>query len=174
MHGTDFLVALRNIMPSRTELEACGLDPDQITSVQATFKFIPRKPSGAGSDSARTEIERMILDNDCSTLEIGLIRFLDRPHKHRHGVQVAFCEADPVVVWPGGTVAMHDHANPDDTVICAADSERFLDALSTFLTIRLEKSKWKGRINEAADICAEKAGGNDFTTFFRMLCSSLA
>ena len=116
----------------------------------------------------------MILDNDCSTLEVGLIRFLDRPHDHRHGVQVAFCEADPIVVWRVGTVAMHDHVNPDEAVMCAADSERFFDALSAFLTIRLEKSKWKGRINEAAEKCAEKAGGNDFTTFFRMLCSFLA
>ena len=116
----------------------------------------------------------MILDNDCSTLEVGLIRFLDRPHDHRHGVQVAFCEADPIVVWRVGTVAMHDHVNPDEAVMCAADSERFFDALRAFLTIRLEKSKWKGRINEAAEKCAEKAGGNDFTTFFRMLCSFLA
>jgi hypothetical protein len=171
MHSTDFLVALHNAMPPRLELEACGLGPDEIESVQSTFRFVPRKPSGLVS---RSELEKMILDNDCSSVEIGLIRFLDGPREHRYGVQVAFCEGDPIVVSPAGTVAMHDHANPDKAMNCAADSERFLDALGTFLAIRREKSKWKGRVNAAADLCAEKAGGGDYTAFFRLLSSFLA
>ena len=170
MRNADFLAALQNVMPSRAELEACGLGLDEIESVQATFRFIPRKPP---SSVSRSELERMILDHDCSTVEVGLIRFLDRPREHRHGVLVAFCEADSIVVSPAGTVVMHNHANPDKTMNCAANSERLLDALGVFLTIRREKAKWKGRGNAAAELCAEKAGGSNYLAFFRLLCGFL-
>lgn len=171
MHYADFLVALHNVMPTRNELEAYGLGLDEIGRVQATFKSIPRKQPSSVSGS---ELERMILDNDCSTVEVGLIRFLDKPRDHRHGVQVAFCEADSIVVSPVGTIFMHDHANPDGAMSCAANSEKFLDALGVFLTIRREKSKWKGNCNAAADLCAEMAGGNKYQAFFRLLCSFLS
>lgn len=171
MRSHAFLVALQDVMPPRFELETCGLSPDEIEAVQATFRFVPRKPSVFPS---RSELERMIIDNDCSSVEVGWIRFLDRPREHRHGVQVAFCEADPVVVSPTGTVKMHDHANPDKAVNCATDSERFLDALAVFLSIRHEKSKWKGRVDAAAEVCAEKAGGSGYKAFFRLLCNFLS
>ncbi len=171
MRGADFLVALQNVMPQRVELEACGLSPGEIESVQATFRFVPRKRSRSTS---RSELEKMILDNDCSSVEVGLIRFLDWPCEHRHGVQVAFCEADPLVVSPAGTVTMHDHANADKAMKCGADSERFLDALRAFIAIRREKQNWKGRVGEAAKVCAEKAGGDDYAAFYRLLCSFLA
>src|SRR5690349_18301511 len=99
MRNADFLVALQNVMPPRAELEAFGLSLDEIERVQATFRSIPRKQP---SSVSRSELERMILDNDCSTVEVGLIRFLERPREHRHGVQVAFCEADSIVVSPAG------------------------------------------------------------------------
>jgi hypothetical protein len=171
MRYTDFLVVLQNAMPPRAELEAYGLGRDDIESVQATFRFTLRNEPSSVSGS---ELERMILDNDCSNIEVGLIRFLEEPNKHRHGVQVAFCEADPIVVSPAGTVVLYDHANPDYAMNCAASSERFLDALGAFLIIRREKSKWKGRGNAAADLCAEKAGGGHYVAFFRMLCGFLA
>ncbi len=170
MNNANFLVALQNAMPPRAELEARGLSLDEIESVQATFKFIPRDQPSSVSGS---ELERMILDNDCSTVEVGLIRFLEGPHEHQHGVQVAFCEADSIVVSTGGTVMMYEHANPDKGMNCAANSERFLDALAAFLTVRSEKPKWKGRGNAAAELCAEKAGGCNFVAFFRLLCGFL-
>jgi hypothetical protein len=172
MHNTDFLTALHNAMPTHTELEEYGLDAHEIDEIQASFRFVTRKPSETSSIE-KSELERLLLENDCSTVEVGLIRFLKEPREHRYGVQVAFCEADPIVVGPSGAVAMHDHANPDKSMSCAADSERFLDALGAFLTVRREKSKWKGRAKEAADLCSEQAGGRDYTPFFQLLCGYL-
>lgn len=68
MRSADFLVALQNVMPPRAELEACGLGLDEIQSVQATFRFIPRKQP---SSASRSELERMILDNDCPPSRSG-------------------------------------------------------------------------------------------------------
>jgi hypothetical protein len=169
MNSSDFLSALNMAMPSREELEAYGLSSNEIDGVQGSFRFIERNPSGI-SLASRSEAERMIVEFDCSALEVGLVRFLDRPREHRHGVQVAFCETDPIVVCPDGTVAMYDHANADKAVNCAADSEHFLDGLSVFLTVRREKAKWKGRAQEAAALCANKAGGLLYMEFFRLLC----
>lgn len=174
MHHSDFLIAVRAAMPSRHELELRGLEPDEIEGVQATFRSVPREEAAAGLGPVESELERMVLEKDCSTLEIGLIRFLDGPREHRHGVQVAVCEADAVVVSPSGSVALHDHADPNRAMACAADSERFLDALGAFLAVRADRVKWKGRVNEAADLCAEKAGGPSHVPFYRLLCSFLA
>ena len=168
MTGTDFLLFLHEMMPPRAELEADGLSPERIEDIQATFRSVPRKPSGS---SARSELEKMIIENDCSTVEFGFISFLDRPLVHRHGIQVAYHEADPIVVTPAGTIAMYDHEDPDFVIVnCAADSERFLDALSTYLAIRQDKSKWKGRNDAAVALCAEKAGGREYAKFSQVLC----
>ena len=121
MTGTDFLVALHSMMSSRAEMEAYGLSREGIESVQATCRSVPRTPSASVPSS---ELEKMIIDNDCSTVEVGLVRFLDRAYEHRHGIQVALCEADPVVVSPAGTILIYDHEGPDYVMLnCAADSE---------------------------------------------------
>jgi hypothetical protein len=108
------------------------------------------------------------------TVARPLIRFVDNSRKHSHGIQVAICETDPIVVTPDGKVAMHDHVDPEKRITCATDSERFLDGLQMFLKIRREKSKWVGREKQAAKLCAAKAGGRECETFFRLLCGFLA
>lgn len=169
MRSEEFVVALQDAMPPSEELEAHGLGPDEIASVQATFRPVPRESHSISG----SELEKMILDYDCSSVEVGLIRFLDRPQEFLFGTQVAVCEADPIVVSPSGAVQLLDHANPADAMGCAADSEMFLEALSAFLAIRREKSKWKGRVNAAAEVCAQKAGGSAYAPFFQLLCSFL-
>ena len=172
MRSPDFLSALTKAMPSRVELEAHGLESNEIDAVQKTFKYFARDHS-EGRLKSRSELENMILENDCSSVEVGLIRFLDRPREHRDGVQVAFCEADSIVVRPSGSVIMSDHAVVDKGLDCAVDSERFLAALAAFIALRQKKSKWKERTVEAADICANLAGGRDYAPFFRLLCGFL-
>ena len=172
MTGTDFLLALYDLMPSRAELEADGLSPEGIEDIQSSFRAIPRQLSGLVPGS---ELEKMILDYDCSKVEVSWIRFLEKPVLHPHGIQVADFEAEMIVVSPAGTVVMYDHEDPDFAVEeCAADSERFLDALITFLTILRNKSKWKGRYDSAVALCAEKAGGRNYARFFNVLCGFLA
>lgn len=173
MHSSDFLKVLHEAMPAHAELEEYGLDPEEIDEVQASFRSAPSK-SSIGVATAKSELERMILEYDCSTVEVGLIRFLPAPHPCRQGVQIAYCEADPIIVDASGLVTMHDHGDPQKSIECAADSERFLDALSVFIALRREKSQWKGRVEEAAGLCAAKAGGSSYMPFFRLLCGYLA
>ena len=159
-------------MPSRGELEADGLSVEGIEDIQGSFRATPRQLSGSVPGS---ELEKMILDYDCSKIEVSWIRFLDKPVPHPHGIQVAYFEADMIIVSPTGTIVMYDHENADFVMAeCAADSERFLDALITFLTILRNRSKWKGQYNAAVELCAEKAGGRNYAKFFNVLCGFLA
>lgn len=173
MRPSDFLNHLHDSMPNHTELEAYGLDSDEIDSTQRTFRSHRRNTLEAFVTGS-SDLEKMIGEYDCSTVEVGLVRFLGTPLKHCCGVQVAYCEADPIVVHASGVVAIHDHDKGQSTMKCSIDSDHFLDALAAFVTLRREKWMWKGRAEAAAEFCATKAGGSDCLPFFRVLCGYLA
>lgn len=172
MLANEFLDVVRKAMPPRKELRQFGLDDSEIEGIQQTFMHTRR--TGRNVLDAQSEIEKMIMANDCSNLEVGLMRFLPEPRAHPHGVIIAFCEADPVVVRKDGTIAMYDHARADmEPKECALDSERFLDALAKFVEIRRRKTEWRGRVSEAAKLCASLAGGSASQELFVSLCSFL-
>lgn len=168
MNAENFLKHLLDAMPRRDSLEEYGLENDEIDEIQATFMAIIRK---SAREERGGEIQRMIAKFDCSRIEIGLIRFRDKPRSHSKGMMFAFCEADLLVEHGDGSIAMYDHANPDCLQMeCAVNSERFFDALAQFIDIRSNKSAWKGRVLEAAELCADAAGGSQYREFFRLLC----
>ncbi len=171
MNAETFLKCLQDVIPSRESLEDYGLENDEIEEIQATF-LAPAKKSP--EEEQGDEVQRMLANFDCSRIEIGLIRFQDKVRSHLYGTMFAFCEADPLVIRKDGSIAMYDHANPDSMQLeCAVNSERFLDALAKFIDIRSKKSNWKGRTVEAAELCANTAGGSQYCEFFRQLCGFL-
>ena len=173
MLGSEFLAVVGKAMPDREGLEEYGLDDDEIDAIQSTFSYTARETQSSPVEPA-SELERMILDNDCSAIEIGLVRFLERPESHSQGVAVACCEADPVVVRSDGSVGVYDHGDPDSVVMeCAGNPESFLDGLAAFIEVRANKSDWQGRHESAAHHCSVKAGGSAYTDFFATLCGFL-
>lgn len=169
MIGSDFLNALVKAMPSHAELEEYGLSEDEIKSIQAAFQSTAREGSTLPS-VAKSELEKMLLEYDCSTVEIGLIRFLPEPRTYQGVTIVAYCEADLIAVSEADAIVMHDHDDFGRTTACAKNSEAFLDALTEWITLRRNASQWKERSEEAAKRCAEKAGGLEYLPFFRILC----
>ena len=82
----------------------------------------------------------MIVEFDCSRLELGLVRFNDHLISLPAGSCFGACEADPIVVTEDGTIGLCDHARPDSVhQLCAADAERFLDGMATFVSLRGDK-----------------------------------
>lgn len=158
MFSSEFVKIIRQEMPSRVELESFGLEPHEIAAVQASFLAVARMPEVQIASNI-SELEKLISAYDCSGVEVGLIRFLAESRPHSHGVQVAYCEADSIVVEATGEVAMYDHADGRRSLSCAQESMRFLDALRVFVEMRNNKPKWNGRAEEAANLCAEMAGG---------------
>lgn len=171
MTADEFLRHLEQAMPERASLEGHGLDKDEIEALQATFVAPARATTTATEVS---EVERMVLDFDCSKIEVGLVRFNDGPAASPHGTCFAYCEADPLVVLRDGRIALFDHASPRTLLQpCAPDSSRFFDAMAAFVSLRREKAAWKGRAEEAATRCAEAAGGREYRAFYRGLVAFL-
>ena len=154
-------------MPQRHVLADYGLNDDEIADIQATF--VARRRS-ASADPAASEAERMIVEFDCSRVEIGLVRLHGEITGHPEGLVFASCEADPLVVRADGCIAMLDHAvGQKIALLCAADSERFLDAMTVYVDHRAAKDTDRCR-TDAAEECAKAAGGAQYRDFYRLLC----
>lgn len=171
MNADDFLRHVERTMPTRADLGDYGLDDAEIREVQSTF-MAPRRAHAASVQTST--VERMILDFDCSKLELGLVRFNERPFPLPAGSCFAVCEADPLVVTESGSIALCDHAKPESLPReCAATADTFLDAMAVFASVRADKRTWLGKVENAAQACAEAAGGQRYVHFFRSLCAFL-
>jgi hypothetical protein len=171
MRSEEFVAALATSAPSTSELAAGGLDAAGMAAMLRTRQVKARlHPPPA---TTVCELERLLLTYDCSTVEVGLLRFLDGPRPHVAGTQVAWVEADPVVVRPDARVALYDHADGSRLMDCAADGGRLLDALAHFVSIVGHRQRWQGRSAEAARSCAACAGGEEFASFYGTLCGFL-
>ncbi len=172
MTAEEFVRRLAKAMPDRLALTAYGLEDDEIATTQAVFRA-QRRPSRAPAGAS--ELARLVVEFDCSHVEVGLVRFGARLERRPFGVIVAFCEAEPVVVAPDGRIVLHDHARPKSELMrCAVDSEHFLDALGVFVDMTRDKAVWNGRFQEAVATCGRAAGGAEYDDFFRMLCGPFA
>ncbi len=162
MKAEAFLQLVKRSMPDRSQLAAHGLDEEEIRDIQSIFVAPAR---GIAAPQGVTELERMIIEFDCSKLTVGLVRFNDRLELHAPGKCFALCEADPLVILPDGRVGLVDHAVPDGVhELCAASPDQFLEALALVVGCR---GNHQSNIEPLAGY-ANAAGGPEYTDFYRM------
>lgn len=163
MNAETFLEFVHNLMPSRAVLLDHGLDDDEVRDIQSMFVTSRR---GVAAPNGVSEVERMIIEFDCSRLEVGLIRFNERLERNALGTCFALCEADPLILLADGRVGLVDHAAPGSVhQLCASSAERFLDVLALALTL-----SERGEFTEEALVdCSNVAGGPECLEFCRML-----
>ncbi len=167
MSGEQFVAHLRRAMPDRETLKEYGLDADEVDDIQATFVAHVRTSNGF---TASNEIEQMLADFDCSKVEVGLVRFLERGEGHSLGKVFAFCEADRLILRPDGAIVMLPHGESGGEIRCADSPAQFLDTIALFVDMRANKAAWKGKTNIAAERCATAAGVPSDSDFYRLLC----
>lgn len=173
MNAEEFVTAVERSMPTRETLIEYGLDEDEIDGIQAAFRC-PSRGRATVPRGSVSELERLVIEYDCSTLEVSLLRFTEAPKSHEDGVIVAYWEADPVMVTNSGEIVAIDHENPNGkSTPCGADSERFLAAIAFLVEGIGKKAQWRGRAAELAEACAERAGGAVFSGFFGSLTAFL-
>lgn len=164
MKAEAFLQAVERSMPDRAELAARGLDDDGIREIQSMF-VATRRGTTAPTDA--NELERMIIEFDCSTLEVGLVRFNERLERQALGECFAYCEADALVIAEDRRVGLVDHAAPQRVhQFCAASPEQFLDALA----LVVNRAKGESNVEMLTD-CSNAAGGAEYADFYRVFCS---
>jgi hypothetical protein len=169
MRVDEFARLMSESMPTKEQLVEYGLNDEEIEEIQRTFRCQRRGPTDAGSDPS-SELERLVVDYDCSTLEVSQVRFSGAPEAHpQGGVVVGYWEADPIVVSKDGEVVALDHADQATSTPCAADSRLFLEAMACLVRARSNRLQWKGRAAELAEACAQEAGGDRYRAFFGAL-----
>lgn len=171
MTPSAFITVLQEAKPSAETLRSAGLDDDEIDDIHRSFTATKRIASHPNSDA--NELEQLLADYDCSSLEIGRVTFLDLPTGCEHGIMIGHHEADPLVILNDGRVVLCDHEESAHQLTCAVDPDHFLDGLAEFVRIVNDRSAWRGKVTEAADICASAAGVAECPTFYRSLCGFL-
>jgi hypothetical protein len=168
MKAKSFLRLVRSTMPTQSELLKFGMTAEEALGIQSCF--IAKKRNAKAAPEV-TELERMLIEYDCSTIDLGPVQFRGAVKPTPDGLCFGSSEADPLVILPDGRIALFDHASRDAAPeLCAADSERFLDLLAMRITISLEIEMWKGRRPEALLRLAEIAGGQAYFAFCNMIC----
>lgn len=171
MTPSAFITVLQSAKPSAEKLRAAGLNDGEIDDIHRYFTATKR--SALHSGSSGNELEQLLADYDCSSLDIGGVTFLDQPIGCDHGVMIGRHEADPLVIRNDGSVVLCDHKESGHQLTCAVDPDHFLDGLAAFVRIVNDRRAWRGKATGAADICASAAGVAECPTFYLSLCGYL-
>lgn len=169
MNAEEFVEFLQAHAPSADALAEAGLDEDDIAEVLS--KFLARRRPGGDVREFRSELERLVTQWDCASIEIATLGFLKSPGPFGdEGVQIARWEADPLVVAPDGRVVAYDHAEPETlAAACAVDSAAFLSALSIVVAASGKRPTTTEQFFELVSACARAAGEPESGSFFRTL-----
>ncbi len=110
----------------------------------------------------------------CTELQVGHLRFVSAPRPHWAGHVVGFWEGELLVTEESGRVAIFEHERFGERLLtCAIDGAHFFDALLMFLGMVFERERWLSRIDEAACLCGERAGGAECEEFYLGMLSFL-
>ena len=167
MDAKKFVENLKNLVPSEEKLAKYGLSDEEIKSIQQVFLAEPRKVYIQSANPLFSLIENF----DVSTLEIGLVRFLDCPVETKHFWRVGYVDADWLVIdkiTDQIKVELHDFEN-QDIYICAENSEKFLDALYEVAKYIFSEERTFSKNCRQAKICTDLAGSEKCFDFYKML-----
>lgn len=174
MNAHDFVVAIAACAPETDRLVKTGLTHDQAGAFRETYQCIPKNSESRTSTDPLIDL---IHRYDLSTVEIGVVRFVDTPIYHSKYLQVGEVEADPLVInHSDGEINVVDLADDRHTLWhCAEDGSSFLEALvyvDCFLSRRIGDNRFARDQRPACEVaarCAVAAGGIEFVAFYRML-----
>lgn len=175
MTPENFVALLNGLAPSIEKLESIGFTSEEAKEFVKTYGCIKRDKieSLTLTDEVLSDL---ISIWDLSQITIGMIEFLELPKQYGSDVQLGLVETDPIVLSCESNKIVVIEAGSDNILwLAAKDGALFLDALvhtADFLTKRmLEEIDYDDldSAESAALECAEKAGGNEYTDFYKML-----
>ena len=167
MHADEFVAVVRAAAPDDTSLKLAGLEPAEIAQVLEMFAC-PRRATASASRWPASELLQLLASYDCSSLEIGVFRFVSPARSRESDYLVGYLEADAVILNEAGSVLCLDHSlgSAATGVMCAVSGEAFLDALAYRLRAGVGA---KGRGVETIAACARLAGVDPESSFWRTI-----
>jgi hypothetical protein len=169
-----FVLKLKELSPTKEILAANGFGDEEIAQIMKSYICVPR----AGDVNAPSDaLLRLLSAYDCSNLEVGLIRFKEEFVEEAAYYIVGEVEADILVISKTTKeVCVLDHTVPEHVVsFCASTSDAFLGALLSFASFLFQRLKDETLFDNTAftkhwvHLCAEKAGGEKYLDFYKML-----
>ena len=176
MTNKMFVEKLKLLAPSSEILRSRNIPENFIDRLLGTY-FCERKGHRTSQLYSDNELIKLVLDYDCSSVEIGIINFLpdiiDQPSHYQFGD----AEQDMIVIDKITLgVNVVDPAEPSHVIWkCASGGEAFLDALlscAEYFTARMldfTLMSDNAYASFVAKECSEKAGGNEYLKFYKML-----
>ena len=176
MNVDSFVTQLAEAAPRPSDLERSGLVGEAAHEFIRSFLCVKRDQPSAEPSGSEPVLE-LLRNWDLSKVEIGMVRF-PGSHVESSGTICLGCvEADPLVLLPnGGEIVVHELGTKEHILWhVAKNGSALLEALvvaAGFLGKRAVGSIDFDDYETARTValeCATVAGGNKFTSFFKML-----
>lgn len=177
MNIQEFVSELKRIGPTKEEYISFGFSEGLAERLAMEYTFLPSERLIESYDLLSDDIVRLIRNFDGTGVQIGLITFMSNVEVSDGFVYFGNVEMDVLSISKATLeVVVLDHDNLDWIIWpCAASSSHFLNALLVFADFLSYKVKNKVveynalEINECALLCSEKAGGEKYLEFYKML-----
>ena len=171
-----FAEKLKLLAPPKESLKKFGVEDSFIDYFISRFYCIPKLDRNIKIYSNDT-ILQLLQYYDCSKIEIGAVTFLFEPIEDVSYYQIGNVDADVLILDKMSLkVKVLDYTNVSHVIWeCSSSSDNFLEALllcAEFFTLRLQDSSLAENnkyITGVINNCTEKAGGNEYTSFYKVL-----
>lgn len=175
MNADDFVKRLGECIPPQEKLNALGLPKSRIREKINSRRATPR--AGIPATRNQNPILELIQNYDLSTVDIGMVTFLNRVIRKEGKLIIGEFEQDPLMLNEStGEVYISDHIKPSHIMCkCALDGAHFLDALIIAARHLSECGvnyplAWDQTLKHSvAQECASKAGGKEYLKFCEVL-----
>lgn len=176
MNKERFVSELRELKPSAESFASLGYSPDLIRKRLSGYEC-KKRPKQIFNIQVSCELVDLINSYDCTNVEVGVLSFGSKISETPDFVMVGNVEADILAIRKiTMEIVVLDHVNFDWIIwACASNGKNFLDALIIcveFFSKRINNPQLAtnhGYTYETVLICAEKAGGDKYLDFFKLL-----
>jgi hypothetical protein len=176
MDKDHFVIKLKDFTPSREVYDKLGLSEAFIAKVIRSHQCVPFSELRFNPEP-NNEIFKLLSSYDCSTVEIGVLTFNNEVSEVGNYYIIGNVEADLLALNRITLeIQVLDYLVPSHVIWdCAANGERLLDALALcaehFFKIHHNSalSENASFIHEHVLQCAEKAGGEKYVDFYKLL-----
>jgi hypothetical protein len=174
MNASEFISALAAAAPSVEEYTKAGLSSKEAICFRRRYLCQQRKvPLGINESN---ELFALMNQWNSGTIEIGMVCLADAPERTSQGMKIGVVEADPLVIYAEGELAVHELGAPEHILWAVAESPKgFLTALAIVPKFLADRSVDKIDFEDfaAAKViakqCASAAGGMRYIEFYSML-----
>ncbi len=177
MKEEEFVKEMSSLKPTLAELLASGYSIDEAREFQKLFE-ITRRSKPLELNVTDPYLRNMFGSFDLSAIEVGMVRFENKPLILKNKYQIGYVEGDLLMVdEQTNEIYVEEMGTVHVLWNCAREGESFFNALSVlnqYFEFRASNEEnyhnMSGR-SEVVSQCCELAGGVKYRDFYLMMTS---